>query len=457
MDIGFDTIGNATLICYDNGPVLTTDPWIEGNPYFGSWALAYEVPEEQTQAIKQCQYVWISHGHPDHLDIKSLNLLKDKKILLADHVGGRIATDLGKMGFDVTVLSDRKWTNLSPRINVLSLTDYNQDSILLVDIDGTLVLDLNDATPRGWLGFVKRIAKKYDDTFLLEIFGYGDADMINYIDEEGVRVEPRAALRLPVGATVAQAVDAYGVKYVIPFSSLHKYQRADSVWANQYLTELEDYKIGFNAKKGELLPAFVRYDCANKSLVEIEPQKAPDTIVDSKEFRDDWSETLEAKDVEKVGRYFKAISHLGQVIDFVNVKVGGEDNIVQLKEGKFDNGVVFEVPKHSLMRAIRYEIFDDLLIGNFMRTHLVGKWPKSKLYPDFSPYVAKYADNGLAKTPEQLRQYFSEYRRRAPLEYILNDAQTRLASVFRTRVDSRSGIYQVARKAWWFVNKRITA
>ena len=50
------------------------------------------------------------------------------------------------------------------------------------------------------------------------------SDMINYIDEEGVRVEPRAALRLPVGATVAQAVEAYGVKYVIPFSSLHKYR-----------------------------------------------------------------------------------------------------------------------------------------------------------------------------------------------------------------------------------------
>ena len=47
MDIGFETIGNATVICYDRKPVLITDPWLEGNPYFGSWALAYEIPEEQ--------------------------------------------------------------------------------------------------------------------------------------------------------------------------------------------------------------------------------------------------------------------------------------------------------------------------------------------------------------------------------------------------------------------------
>ena len=456
MDLGFDTIGNATLICYDGGPVLATDPWIAGSPYFGSWALAYEIPEEQVEAIKGCDYVWISHGHPDHLDIKTLNLLKDKKVLLADHVGGRIASDLGRMGFEVTVLRDRQWTNLSPRINVLSLADYNQDSILLVDIDGTLVLDLNDATPRGWWGFVKRIAKQYQDTFLLEIFGYGDADMINYIDEEGIRVEPRAALRLPVGATIAQALEAYGVKYAIPFSSLHMYQRADSVWANEYLTTLEDYSIGFDTNQGELLPGFIRYDCVNKRLDQINPTQAADTILDPKEFGDDWSETLEPSDVEKLNRYFKAISHLGRVIDFVNLRVGGEDNVVEITDGKFSNGVVFEVPKRSLMRAIRYEIFDDLLIGNFMKTHLVGKWPKSMLYPDFSPYVGKYADNGLAKTPEQLRQYFREYRRRAPLEYIMHDAQNRLASVFRTRVDSRSGLYQVARKAWWFVNKRIT-
>ena len=28
MELGFETIGNATLICYDRTPVLVTDPWI---------------------------------------------------------------------------------------------------------------------------------------------------------------------------------------------------------------------------------------------------------------------------------------------------------------------------------------------------------------------------------------------------------------------------------------------
>ena len=38
VDLGFETIGNATCTVFDNSiPVLTTDPWIVGKPYFGSW------------------------------------------------------------------------------------------------------------------------------------------------------------------------------------------------------------------------------------------------------------------------------------------------------------------------------------------------------------------------------------------------------------------------------------
>jgi len=53
-----------------------------------------------------------------------------------------------------------------------------------------------------------------------------------------------------------------------------------------------------------------------------------------------------------------------------------------------------------------------------MKTTLLGAWERagqSALYPDFTPYVAKYADNGRAKTKRELDRYFAEYRRRANL------------------------------------------
>ncbi len=49
LDLGFETIGNATLICHDGGPVLVTDPWLDGGAYFGSWTLSHEIPQEQRE------------------------------------------------------------------------------------------------------------------------------------------------------------------------------------------------------------------------------------------------------------------------------------------------------------------------------------------------------------------------------------------------------------------------
>lgn len=90
MDLGFDTIGNATLICYDKKPVLVNDPWINGSAYFGSWGYSHEIPTEQLEAIEKCPYVWFSHGHPDHMNPESLERFRNQEILLPDHFGNRI-------------------------------------------------------------------------------------------------------------------------------------------------------------------------------------------------------------------------------------------------------------------------------------------------------------------------------------------------------------------------------
>ena len=38
--------------------------------------------------------------------------------------------------------------------------------------------------------------------------------------------------------------------------------------------------------------------------------------------------------------------------------------------GPTDKGITFELPRNSLVEACKYSIFDDLLIGNFMKTRL---------------------------------------------------------------------------------------
>ena len=73
-------------------------------------------------------------------------------------------------------------------MRVLCIADEGQDAVLLVDVGGELVVNLNDAQDRGWGGLVKRVIRAFPRSFLLRLSGYGDADMINFVDDDGARV-----------------------------------------------------------------------------------------------------------------------------------------------------------------------------------------------------------------------------------------------------------------------------
>ena len=140
--IGFETIGNATIISHDGKPILATDPWLTGSAYFGSWGPPYNIPEELWENLKKCEYIWLSHGHPDHISIESLDKLRDKKILLANHVGNRLQNDLSNLGFNVSSLEERKWIQLTKFLHILTISDYFQDSILLINLNGRLLVNV---------------------------------------------------------------------------------------------------------------------------------------------------------------------------------------------------------------------------------------------------------------------------------------------------------------------------
>jgi hypothetical protein len=450
MDLGFETIGNATLVVHDREPVLVTDPWVEGSAYFGSWGLSHTVPPEQLAAIDQVGAVWCSHGHPDHLNPASLPRFRDKRILLPDHVGGRIADDLRRDGYGVEVLPDATWVRISDRVRVLCIADEGQDAVLLVDVGGELVVNLNDAQDRGWASMVKRVIRAFPRSFLLRLAGYGDADMINFVDDEGRRIPSVAQLRreggFEVGADVARMTETFGATHFVPFSSFHRYQRTDSVWANEWTTPASAYETGFRSERVELLPAFVRYDVPTGSWEAIDPAPAPDVAFAPEEFGDDWSEQLAGDEVEALRAYLVGIERLARHLDRVGFRVGGEEHVVEFGGRETGRSVTFAVPRASLMRAVEWEIFDDLLIGNYMTTTLHGPWPSSRLYPGFTPWVTKYADNGRARTDEELRAYFAEYRRRLGLvTWLRSSFEQRAKDSLRARVSADSPLYQRAR------------
>ncbi|MGH8228842.1 MAG: hypothetical protein ACREU3_13240 [Steroidobacteraceae bacterium] len=98
------------------------------------------------------------------------------------------------------------------------------------------------------------------------------------------------------------------------------------------------------------------------------------------------------------------------------------------------------------MAAVRHEIFDDLLIGNFVKATLHGD--VRSLYPHFTPYVAKYGDNGRAFTDAELGAYFQHYRSASGFQGWLD--QTRVSSTRKVRMllASNRGAYLAARRLY---------
>lgn len=415
MDLGFETLGNATMIAYDAGPRLVTDPWIDGSAYFGSWTLSHEISAEQREAMASAPFVWVSHGHPDHLSGDSLAAFKGRQILVPDHVGGRISEALRASGHNVTVLADRSWVRLSDRLQVFCMTDPSQDAILLVALGDTLIANTNDTANSGWVPAVRRQVKKYPRSFLLAASGYGDIRGINYLDEQGARVKSETIMRkeagYQVGADNARFADRLAVSHFVPFSSMHSYQRADSMWASEYTTSLDDYGAGYASARSTCLPPYVRYDCWTGGWEELHPAPRAPVVASPADFGDDWSEQLTSEERLEVQAYFRSVEQLSKIIDFLRVRVGGVETMVDFRSRGFKTGLTFDVPRASLLTAVRFEVFEDLIIGNFMKTTLHGEQALSDVNA-LAGYVGKYADNGRAKTSQELEAYFAEYRRR---------------------------------------------
>ena len=196
----------------------------------------------------------------------------------------------------------------------------------------------------------------------------------------------------------------------------------------------------------EILPALVRVDCETDEITPIDPPRSPRIVKKPEEFGDSWSDQLTAEDKGRIRQYFSAREALRKNFGFIEVSAGGSSVTVDLNRAKRDVGIRFECPRNSLMSCIEHELFDDLLIGNYMRTTLFNV---EALYPNFTPYVAKYADNGGAKTMRELGAYFCHYFMRDPVAHALRHLVDGSEMVLRAVLPEQSPMFRAAKRVYY--------
>jgi len=456
--ISFETLGNATIQLFaDGAPLLVTDPWLVGTCYFGSWAMDLPPDDRQIANAVASPFVWISHGHPDHLHPESLKLFRaGTRALVADHYDDEIVQSLTSQGFDVTVMPYREWLPLGHGVEVLSIGNPDQDSILVIRTPDALIINLNDCEFWGEAGFLRRLVRQCptDKTFLLALCDYV-GDMRNIVDADGLRLgRPLETYKEAIVRRRARSADLLGVRYYCCSSFQHHYARSDSAWANAGKIQYADMAQFWSRPRVRLVEPFVSVDLDSLEIVRQAPARPPssvEAVLDT--AGDDWSARLDPAEWAAVETFVRQFETLRGVVDFVAFTVGGETREIPVPprwgfrlSGR-RRGIRFHVPARSLMAAVRAGYFDDLLLGNFMRTELVNVG----LYPTFTPRISKYGGNAKIRTFAELRRFGRFYWRRNPWAVCRwRLTGLRHAVIDRVRwVAGRMGISNRARAIYW--------
>ena len=138
-------IGHACALVETHGISILSDPWWKG-PCFGAQWWVYPRPRLDVLDTVHPDYIYVSHGHHDHLHPGTLRTLpKTAVILVARELGlGKILRDLG---FEVIEAGSGEVFTIGPAKDVRCriVQTHGDDSLLAIDDGERVCININDA------------------------------------------------------------------------------------------------------------------------------------------------------------------------------------------------------------------------------------------------------------------------------------------------------------------------
>ena len=141
-------VAHACLAVRAAGVRLVVDPWVEGPVYWGSW---WHWPEPVLAPdFFDADFIYLTHWHFDHFHEESLQRFnKRAHVLVAAFPVSAMVKHLRKLGFtQVTELPQAGSFDLAPGFRLTSYqVRHEDDSVAVIEADGAVIVDLNDAKP----------------------------------------------------------------------------------------------------------------------------------------------------------------------------------------------------------------------------------------------------------------------------------------------------------------------
>lgn len=404
MGLKLKTLGHATLALYDDAdpdrPILITDPWLIGSCYWRSWWLQKPPTTAEVAWLARARHVYLTHEHPDHLHPPSLRRLKAEagdeaalRVITPDFPRMQMDAYLKKSGFAVTRAPPRRWREIAPGVQIMSVPVLINDSILLIDTPHALIIDQNDVKPgRRFIAALGKMTKALDKRVIL-LRSHSPAGPAQSYFKAGARFQS-STTRDYVLAASRQAT-AFGASLFVPFASQAVFHRADSAWANDCRVDYRELQRHW-ASEASLLPPFVTLDLETFAHEAPElPAALPPPSPAARERLDELAareetERLDETDIQKLEGMLNeermpilALLPRGLCFD-----VGPDRFLYDPRRGRLGRlsnalsrqpAARIVAPAATFREAIRYGHIADLFIGMFMEIHLDADTPHQRL------------------------------------------------------------------------------
>ncbi len=197
---------------------LLTDPWLDGPAFLGAWA-PYP-PHQVSGADLRPDAILITHEHSDHFHEPTLqHFERATPVYVPDFPNQRMPRRLAALGFrDVRTIRFGETVTLADGWHVTAFepASYWNDAIVLVDVGGFRILNINDA------GINAHIARQVSPVDVLALQFSGGASgypwtWAHLSDEQKIDISARdcaGKLRM-----IAEATSVYQARAVLPFAS----------------------------------------------------------------------------------------------------------------------------------------------------------------------------------------------------------------------------------------------
>lgn len=136
-------VGHASILVEVAGVSVLSDPWWRG-PCFGAQWWTYPLPCTDALKDKKLDYIYISHGHHDHLHPGTLSTLdKRAKVLVSRQLA--LAAGIRELGFEVIEVDDDQTVALGGGASCRIVQTHGGDTLMTLSDGQEVCVNLNDA------------------------------------------------------------------------------------------------------------------------------------------------------------------------------------------------------------------------------------------------------------------------------------------------------------------------